>query len=52
VFSVASMEGSGMHPDRWRQISEVYHAALTRDPRDRSRRAPAMTRCTGKWHRC
>ncbi len=25
-----------MHPDRWRQISEVYHAALTRDPRDRA----------------
>jgi serine/threonine protein kinase len=30
------MEGSGMHPDRWRQISEVYHAALTRPERDRA----------------
>ena len=25
-----------MNPDRWQQISQVYHAALTRDPRDRA----------------
>ena len=25
-----------MNPDRWQQISQVYHAALTRDARDRA----------------
>ncbi len=25
-----------MNPDRWQQISQVYHAALQRDPRDRA----------------
>ena len=25
-----------MNPDRWQQISQLYHAALTRNARDRS----------------
>ena len=25
-----------MKPDRWQQISQLYHAALTRDARDRA----------------
>src|SRR5688572_28126351 len=30
------MEGGGMNPDRWQQISQLYHAALTRHARDRA----------------
>jgi len=29
-------EDSGMHPDRWNQISLVIHAALARPARDRA----------------
>jgi hypothetical protein len=25
-----------MNPDRWRQISQIYHAALARDERQRT----------------
>ena len=28
--------GNSMNPDRWQQISQVFHAALKRDPRDRA----------------
>ena len=45
-----------MNPDRWQQISQVYHAALTRHAHERS--GFLREKCAGddalhrKWHRC
>ena len=45
-----------MTPERWRQVEEIFHAALSRGESERmaflAQRAPATWRCDGKWRRC
>jgi hypothetical protein len=35
--NAAEVGNPGMNPDRWQQVSQLYHAALQQDPRERGR---------------